>query len=462
MVKSFEKCFLDLFHAIPIPLPRAVAYLADGQHDWNFHKHANNTSQSRAFFADELPIGERLAKALSKQASSAPARSFIACIVLPKRLEEEIVAADSIDGAIIEKYQAWLKSEVAPLHFSIRCWEILNEPNLWRIKADPKKGFPSMPPEKYVPLLMAAFKTIKEIDPGICVVGVCLNGGDFEYLKKTMDLGAGSFMDACSIHPYRSPPIYPDLMRFHGILDGAAFKGPLINTEQYFGANTFMQHGSDEETSRTYYVPGKDELEACSRTVRNYIQHAAAGVPYCAFAPTSTQFRFGGCDQWFLNYLFGATNAASRLLSNAGECKPVQMGGALKAFLFMDAPDGPLLACYSLAPEACGGLSIAEPCEGFDMMGNKIESSGRSFSPSDLAALPALPEGAFRSGSPRRSFQGRHQRAWRAILTQASPQRRLDARSCRKQSPQQGCRWKGARLAVASRMAFELPGGSFP
>ena len=333
---------------------------------------------NRAFISYEIPMSETLLASLRRQAESSCQGPLIVCVDFSPEMMKEICNADTATPDFLARYSAWLKGIVEPLRGSIRNWEILNEPNIWRFGEGAKRGSASMPPEKYVLILKAAYTTIKAIDPSLTVYGACVNGSDFDYPARIMKLGAGSYMDAFSIHPYRTSPdipaIYPDLMRFRKILDSASFKGPLVNTEQYFAHNSFMMHGSDGETPRGYYVPGKNELEACGRTTANFIQHAAAGVPYCALSTDLTQFRFGGYDGGLLHLLFGAYNAAAFFLEDSNGGIEVKMGDALRAFLFMKAKGGPILAFYSPVPNACGAVQFKSPCEGFDAMGNKLEN----------------------------------------------------------------------------------------
>ena len=123
-------------------------------------------------------------------------------------------------------------------------------------------------------------------------------------------MGAGRFMDAFSFHSHRASPdvpdVFNDLTACREILDRYGFQGLMLNTEQYFAANKFMLHGSDEESRRHYYVEDDKELEACARTIRNDIYHAAAGVSYCAYSPHLTFFRQGGHDRDYIFYAFGA------------------------------------------------------------------------------------------------------------------------------------------------------------
>ncbi len=306
---------------------------------------------------------------------------LIACFNnIPDPIRTRILDSETLDAATLTDYSTYLRRTVEPLGAEIRYWEIANEPNLWRYKDGPRKGLKTMPPAKYVQLLEASYKTIKAIDPGLKVVGICLNGNDFPYLEECMRLGAGRFMDAFSFHSYRATPdvpdVYEDLLAYRKILDRYGFHGPMLNTEQYFAANKFLLHGSDDETRRQYYVEDNKELEACGRTIRNYIYHAAAGVPYCGYSPPLTFFRYGGYDRYYLFYAYGAYNAATRFLAQAGRATPLDLGTALRGFLFAEAEGGPLITLNAVNTEFVGSMKIPGTVSAFDMMGNPIAPEG--------------------------------------------------------------------------------------
>ncbi len=217
---------------------------------------------------------------------------------------------------------------------------------------------------------------IKSVDPALQVVGICLNGNDYSYMEECLKLGAGRYMDIFSYHSYRESPdlpdVYNDLVAYRNLLEKYGFRGRLMNTEQYFASNKFLMHGSDDETRRNYYLPDDRELEACSRTIRNYIYHAAAGVPYCAYSPQLTFFRLGGYDRYYIFHAFAAYNAATRFLAHAGTAQPVEMGSAIRAFLFSSAEGGPLVTINATSPDVEGSMRLPRDIEAYDMMGNSL------------------------------------------------------------------------------------------
>lgn len=76
----------------------------------------------------------------------------------------------------------------------VAAWEIWNEPN--------ERTYWSSTPERYARLMRAAYEGVKRGDPDAVVVGGSLSGVDLVYLRTLLKLGAGSWMDYLSVHPY--------------------------------------------------------------------------------------------------------------------------------------------------------------------------------------------------------------------------------------------------------------------
>lgn len=297
---------------------------------------------------------------------------------LTKEQRAMVDAQDEMSPEVLQAIAKYLRRIVPPMKNQIRYWEILNEGNIWRYDQGPRKGQRSMRPEKYVPILKKAYETIKAIDPSLQVVGICLSGADYDYVRACMELGAGKYMDIYSWHAYRHSPdmpdTYADLMKMKALMKEYGFHGPTINGEQYYSANLHMFHNHDEEVRRQYIVGEKEEMWATGRVMQNYIHHAAAEVPWAVFAPGSNLLKFGGHDRLFVYDAMPAYNAATRLLGNAGPGQPVRLSGDSRAFFFPDAREGPLLVMYTLLPEFNGHMKVASlPMNVYDMMGNPIE-----------------------------------------------------------------------------------------
>jgi len=77
-------------------------------------------------------------------------------------------------------------------------WEVWNEPNIgfWKPKPDPAQ---------YTALLKATCETIRRVDPKLQVLYGGTAGIPLDFIRKTLELGAGSSFDIMAIHPYSYP-----------------------------------------------------------------------------------------------------------------------------------------------------------------------------------------------------------------------------------------------------------------
>jgi hypothetical protein len=296
--------------------------------------------------------------------------TIIANIGLPRDLLKTVENQKKLSPETLHAWAAYLQQAIPPFKDQIRYWEIINEPNVGA-------GLAKLPPEKYAALLHTAYETIKKIDPSLQVVGFALATADFDYVRACMQLGAGKWMNLFSWHPYRESPdmpdVYADLNKMKALVKEGGFQGPTINGEQYFSSNLILFHNHDEEVKRRYILPEKEELWTTGRILQNFIHHAAAEVPWSIFAPGLSVLKTGGQDEHFLYYVYGAYNAATRMLNNAGPGQPMPFNADARAFFFPKAEGGPLLAMDTLLPEFNSHMKLdAEKIVAWDMMGNKI------------------------------------------------------------------------------------------
>jgi hypothetical protein len=122
----------------------------------------------------------------------------------------------------------------AAKHFSGRhiVWEIWNEPNIsfWKPKPDV---------QQYNTLCLAAIKAIREADPKATVIAPATSEVPVKFLDEFFASGALTYLDAVSIHPYRSYK-----------------KGPETAVEDYTKLRALIQkHGE---------APGKKNLPIIS------------------------------------------------------------------------------------------------------------------------------------------------------------------------------------------------------
>lgn len=113
-------------------------------------------------------------------------------------------------GLAHENLPAWtrfVETVVRRYADRIRHWEVWNEPNIefWKPKPDPAQ---------YTALLRATHRAIKAIDPDLQVVYGGTAGIPLDFIRRTLELGAGECFDIMAIHPYS----YPDTAEASGRL----------------------------------------------------------------------------------------------------------------------------------------------------------------------------------------------------------------------------------------------------
>lgn len=103
----------------------------------------------------------------------------------------------TLDEANFERWKEYVRATVTRYKDRLRCWEIINEPNL-----DLFWG-PELIGRDYGRLLEAAYKIIKEIDPNLTVVHGGLAGTPAEYFEDEFVGREGEFFDVMNVHCYR-------------------------------------------------------------------------------------------------------------------------------------------------------------------------------------------------------------------------------------------------------------------
>jgi len=127
-------------------------------------------------------------------------------------------------------------------HFRNRgvIWEIYNEPNgdFWRPKPNVAE---------YTALALATGKAIREAEPDAIVVAPAMSQFDWKYLEPFLSSGVLKYLDAVSVHPYRSPDkppetAAPDYNRLRELIDRLApeskrGKIPILSGEWGYSSN---------------------------------------------------------------------------------------------------------------------------------------------------------------------------------------------------------------------------------
>jgi hypothetical protein len=120
-------------------------------------------------------------------------------------------------------------------------WEIWNEPNgsFWEPKPDVNQ---------YITLALATCKAVHEADPQATIVGPATSGFQWDFMEPFLKSGALEFLDAVSVHPYRSAKQPPEsavgeYQRLRGLIERyapseAKKKMPIISGEWGYSSNT--------------------------------------------------------------------------------------------------------------------------------------------------------------------------------------------------------------------------------
>lgn len=101
---------------------------------------------------------------------------------------------DPYSDAAIDDFGKYAERVARRYRGRVAAWEVWNEPN--------ERTYWQSTPERYVRLLRAAYEGVKRGDPNAVVVGGSFSGVDLIYLRTLLKLGAASYMDYLSVHPY--------------------------------------------------------------------------------------------------------------------------------------------------------------------------------------------------------------------------------------------------------------------
>ncbi len=142
----------------------------------------------------------------------------------------------------VEGYARW--AAAAARHFQGRhvIWELWNEPNIsfWSPKPDV---------QQYTTMALAACKAVREAEPQATIVGPASSGFPWDFLETFLKSGVLEYLDAVSVHPYRSPKRAPetaaeDYHRLRQLIDRYAppeRKGPIPILSGEWGYSTFSK-----------------------------------------------------------------------------------------------------------------------------------------------------------------------------------------------------------------------------
>lgn len=139
----------------------------------------------------------------------------------------------------VAAFARWSAAAARHFHGENIIWEIYNEPNgdFWRPKPDA---------QEYTALAVATAKAIREAEPSAVVVAPALSGFAWKFLDVFVASGVLNYLDAVSVHPYRSgdrPPesAAADYQKLRQLLDRFAPAGkriPILSGEWGYSSNT--------------------------------------------------------------------------------------------------------------------------------------------------------------------------------------------------------------------------------
>jgi hypothetical protein len=131
-------------------------------------------------------------------------------------------------------------------------WEIWNEPNITFWKPAPDAA-------QYSRLALATCRAIRETEPKATIIGPACSTFDWRFLETFLNSGVLEYLDAVSVHPYRSPETAPetagaDYERLGKLIQKCAGNGrgkglPIVSGEWGYSSNT---QGVSEETQAAF------------------------------------------------------------------------------------------------------------------------------------------------------------------------------------------------------------------
>jgi beta-xylosidase len=141
----------------------------------------------------------------------------------------------------VAAFARWAAAAAKHYHGRRVLWEIWNEPNIqfWSPKPDA---------QQYTALALATCKAVREADPEATIIAPASSGFPWEFLETFLKSGVLEFLDAVSVHPYRSPKNPPetaaaDYQKLRQLIEKyapSAKKGklPILSGEWGYSSNT--------------------------------------------------------------------------------------------------------------------------------------------------------------------------------------------------------------------------------
>ncbi|MDQ6693988.1 MAG: glycosyl hydrolase [Chloroflexota bacterium] len=192
------------------------------------------------------------------------------------------------------KYYWFVHALVEHYKGSVHYWEVWNEPDnslFWK---------PAPNAHEYADLLKAAYRAVKDVDPGAQVLSGGVSGNAIPFLEEVVQNGAGNSFDILALHPYAVPLnldqakvesrpdvhklVEVELNKYRAFLQRHAWKRPIWVTEIGWPAHNWQL---DESAQADYLAQA-------------YAQMLASGIPDRIFWYSFKDASTDGADSWGL------------------------------------------------------------------------------------------------------------------------------------------------------------------
>ena len=187
-------------------------------------------------------------------------------------IPENKEAYSSYIRQIVERYDGDGKDDMLHLKFSIKYWQLENEPDLHNRVRKRRGNANFCSPEEYFEVLKLTYQAVKAADKEakvmLNVVGIGQNMGEtsINYLQRLNELGAKNYYDIFSYH------VYPDSY------NTSILKNILRKFKKLIGDKPIWITESGINSSPRRKLEDASEKNQASWVIKHYIFHLANGV----------------------------------------------------------------------------------------------------------------------------------------------------------------------------------------
>lgn len=269
-----------------------------------------------------------------------------------------------------DAWEAFVYEFVNRYKNEIKCYEIMNEPNLY------------LSPARYKEYLKRAYRAAKKADPECTVVGFCttgdLNSNLGQFLEECGKLGAFRYADAISFHPYSaqlddSPiPAEQQIRQAFAIIGRYRPGMPLWNSELYF---IQTMKGLDKP------VEERGEFPA-GNLIRRYLidlgeglsQSIAVWAPHIVGLDLRPGYKWPNfaASTFIPNEHAAATNAFARFLEGGKGIRKLDLLRGVSAWSYQNRNGYPVAACWAMEQGEKFKLELPENVIAYDLFGNPV------------------------------------------------------------------------------------------